>query len=287
MRAVMGVGRSLPDMHGPVVGRSRQKTRHRMDAGREQDERHGEREDKADQAACVASSGGADQGHARSRAKIASIGHIVTSTPFSSPGITPLPPGFVAAVVTYLAMDAPPARAPARVPDGVRLERLGAGDLDRYRRLFRSVGEPWLWYSRLRLSDAELAAIIGDDAVLAHAVVAAEADGLHDIGLLELSLRKPEAADLSFFGLAPGRTGQGLGRVLLNVAVDMAFAAGAPRLTVNTCTLDHPAALRTYERAGFRAYARGIEVAEDPRLTGLMPAAAGQGVPLIAAQATR
>jgi hypothetical protein len=53
------------------------------------------------------------------------------------------------------------------------------------------------------------------------------------------------------------------------------------RVHVHTCTLDHPAALAAYIRAGFRPYKRAIERFTDPRLTGILPADAAPQVPLL------
>ena len=53
------------------------------------------------------------------------------------------------------------------------------------------------------------------------------------------------------------------------------------RLWLHTCTLDHPAALRFYRRAGLRPYLRAIEVADDPRLTGRMPRDAAPDLPIL------
>jgi len=43
-----------------------------------------------------------------------------------------------------------------------------------------------------------------------------------------------------------------------------AFAAPISRLTVNTCTLDHPRALPLYQRLGFTAYNREERFGELP-----------------------
>ena len=53
------------------------------------------------------------------------------------------------------------------------------------------------------------------------------------------------------------------------------------RVHVNTCTLDHPAALPAYLKAGFRAYKRAFESFPDPRLNGLLPADSAPQTPLI------
>ena len=79
--------------------------------------------------------------------------------------------------------------------------------------------------------------------------------------------------------------GEGRGRWLIAQAVRLAWRQEEKRervrrVHVHTCTLDHPAALRAYERAGFRAYKRAIERFPDPRLTGILPADCAPQVPL-------
>jgi len=50
---------------------------------------------------------------------------------------------------------------------------------------------------------------------------------------------------------------------------------------VHTCTLDHPAALSAYRRAGFEPYRRAIEHFPDPRLIGILPRDCAPQIPLI------
>ena len=54
------------------------------------------------------------------------------------------------------------------------------------------------------------------------------------------------------------------------------------RFWAHTCTLDHPSALSFYKRSGFRPFRRQVEIAEDPRLSGLAPMDAAAHVPLLA-----
>jgi hypothetical protein len=53
------------------------------------------------------------------------------------------------------------------------------------------------------------------------------------------------------------------------------------RFWVHTCSLDHPAALNFYRRAGFVPYQRAVEVFDDPRVTGLLPPDSAPQIPLI------
>ena len=100
-------------------------------------------------------------------------------------GYTDLPHGKVAAVVTYLEMRTPPQLSPAPTMSEFTVRRVANPDLDWYRTLYRVIGEPWLWFSRLRLSDDELRAIIHDPAV---DVFTLSHEGV-DHGLLEFELR--------------------------------------------------------------------------------------------------
>lgn len=188
-------------------------------------------------------------------------------------GYTELPPGKVAAVVTYLEMRLPPRRPPVTARS-MALAPIVA-DIARYRALYRRVGEPWLWFSRLVMAEAELLAILEDPRVEAFAL---RGDG-EDIGLLELDFRQPDECELSFLGLVPEAIGAGAGRFLIENAIARAFARPIRRFWVHTCTLDHPAALEFYVRAGFVPYGRAVEIADDPRLSGHLPRSAAPHLP--------
>ncbi len=154
----------------------------------------------------------------------------------------------VEAVVTFLAMDAPPARFPPQ-PSGMRLAlmRVESIPLHYYRYLYQTVGRNWLWVERLHASDARLAADVHREGVEIFVLYANGAPA----GFYELEFdRKPEA-NLAYFGLTSEWIGKKIGPWLLGTAISEAFSRGITRLTVNTCTLDHPSALPLYQRLGF------------------------------------
>jgi GNAT superfamily N-acetyltransferase len=192
-------------------------------------------------------------------------------------GYTTLPPGKLAAAVVHLEQREPPPPRPDPSIVGAALMRLTDADLDRYLALFTAVGEPWLWFGRRIMARDALAAILADPAVEAYAVTR---DGA-DVGLLELDGRAGAEIELAYFGLTPAALGGGLGRWTMNRALERAWAAKPDRLTVHTCNFDHPGALDFYRRSGFVPYARSIEIADDPRLTGHLPRTAAPHVPLI------
>jgi GNAT superfamily N-acetyltransferase len=215
--------------------------------------------------------------HRRQASAAKALSHPRSGAPMIPDGYLDLDPRRLATLVTYLEHDlkAAPARMP--LPKGSGLQPLDASDLDRYRALFRAIGQDWLWFSRLRMSDLHLGAILDHDAVRAFAL----ADETGDLGLLELDFRDQDAPELAYFGLVPRAIGIGVGRALMGRALDMARAAGVARLLVHTCSLDHPAALSFYVRSGFRPYKRAIEVFDDPRLDGTLPRDAAAWLPVI------
>ncbi len=195
-------------------------------------------------------------------------------------GLTPVPGDHLATIVTSLEMTRRPPLRPA--PDTpLRLVHWPAPDLDKYRALLRRVGGPWLWYSRLAMDDARLAEIVHAAGVSVFAAV--DRAGI-EVGMLELDHAHPATCELSYFGLVPELAGKGHGRWLMSEALTRAWRADVRRVTVNTCTLDHPSALNFYRAQGFVAVKRTIETFPDPRLLGLLPADAAPQIPLLASR---
>jgi GNAT superfamily N-acetyltransferase len=191
-------------------------------------------------------------------------------------GYSDVPAGKIAAVVTHLEMTERPSLRPD--PPGTwKLRRVETPGLDWYRDLHRRVGEEWLWFSRLQMADAELAEIIHSPMVEVHALVQ---DG-RDEGLLELDFREAGQCELVYFGVTAKLIGGGAARWLMNRALERAWSQPVTRFWVHTCTFDHPAAVAFYQRSGFRAFRRQIEIADDPRLGGFAPREAAKHVPVI------
>ena len=191
-------------------------------------------------------------------------------------GYSDVPAGKIAAVVTHLEMTARPA---LRIdpPGAWTLRRVDAPDLNWFRDLYRRVGEEWLWFSRLQMSDADLAAIVHSPLVEVYALVERGSDE----GLLELDFREAGHCELSFFGVTAKLVGSGAGRWLMNRALAQAWSRPVARVWVHTCTLDHPSAVAFYQRSGFCPFRRQVEVADDPRLDGTLPRSAARHVPII------
>jgi len=127
-----------------------------------------------------------------------------------------------------------------------------------YLDLYDRVGRPWLWYERRLLGDAALGALLNRPG---HEVHVARHDATL-VGYFEL-----HADEIVFFGLKPDYLGRRIGPWLLDRAIERGFARGSSRLVLNTNTVDHPRALDTYRKAGFRVVRSETKELQDPRVS--------------------
>jgi GNAT superfamily N-acetyltransferase len=196
--------------------------------------------------------------------------------------LTPVANDQLATVVTTLEMRRRPALRPSPLQPAsptLRLVAWPTPDPDKYRALFRRVGAPWLWFSRLAIGDEALVRIIHDPAVSVFAAV--DRAGI-EVGMVELDHRQPRVCEISYFALVPELAGQGHGRWLMAETLARAWRSGVERVWLHTCTLDHPSALGFYRAQGFRAVARTLETFADPRVAGMLPPEAAPQIPCLA-----
>ncbi len=192
-------------------------------------------------------------------------------------GMTRVPSDHLATIVTVLEMRVRPVLRP--IPESrLRLLRWPAPKLVKYRALFTRVGAPWLWFSRLVLSDDALSAILSNNVVELFAVV--DSAGI-EVGMLELDFRKLPNCEIAYFGLVPELAGARHGRWLMAQTMALAWRAGVECVWVHTCTLDHPSALNFYRAQGFVAITREVETFLDPRIIGVLPRDAAPQIPLL------
>lgn len=165
--------------------------------------------------------------------------------------------------ITYLEQIARPILpTPLRPPGKIAIMRAEAPPVSFYRYLYCLIGDPHYWMSRRHLSDADLAQIIADPGVYVYVLYV----GGVPAGMGEIDMRNDMAAELKFFGVAPAYQGKGYGRFFLTHVIDLAWALGPRKLRLETCTLDHPAALPLYQKVGFSVYDQQsgqIELPED------------------------
>ncbi len=181
-----------------------------------------------------------------------------------------VPEGKLEMVIIYLEMTERPTRPSVPQPrhaGKLALMRADKPTVSFYRYLYNTVGGPWLWYERRRMSDEELAAAIHHAAVGIYVLYV----GGVPAGFVELDGRAGDEVEIAYFGLIPEFLGRGLGPYLLDWAVHEAWRREPRRVWVHTCNFDHPKAIAVYQRAGFVPYRQETKVIDDPRLDGTMP----------------
>ncbi|MEX6506544.1 GNAT family N-acetyltransferase [Jiella sp. M17.18] len=154
----------------------------------------------------------------------------------------------------------PPTDAPLRIDEVRQMP------IERYRALYKAIGAPHHWTSRL-LPDARLKREIHAPRTRIFVMTLGSATA----GWFELEIKREiDEARIVHFGIMPGFRGRDLAHFMLSQAIWAGFSEGARRLTIETNTLDHPAALPLYKKHGFRPYATrdvktpAIEAVREP-----------------------
>ena len=177
--------------------------------------------------------------------------------------------GKIEVVVTYLEMSHRPNRPSAlHCGEKLALVRVEHPVPSFYRYLYNTVGDPWLWYERRLMDDDTLCEIVHHHKVELYVLYY----GGNPAGFVELDCRVASEIEIVLLGLLPEFIGRGLGRYLLDWAVDEAWDKEPERVWLHTCDLDHPKAIEVYQRAGFVSYRQETTSITDPRLPGVMPA---------------
>ncbi len=153
--------------------------------------------------------------------------------------------------ITYLEMLERPDFGPAQLPGDVRLERAIDPPVWYFLSLYDAVGREYEWQDRFDQAEEDAAALqafVRDPDVV---IWTAMKNGWPQ-GFFMLDWREAGECDLAYFGLVPQAVGAGLGPLLVQTAIATGWAQeGVEKMTINTCTLDHPAALRLYQKVGF------------------------------------
>jgi len=120
-----------------------------------------------------------------------------------------------------------------------------------YRFLYGTVGKDYYWRDRLSWSDEQLYTYLGQPSVTLMVLYVRGTPA----GYVELNTASDEpGTEVAYFGLIRQFHGRGLGKYLLSVGIQQAYADGAKRVWVHTCTLDGPHALANYQARGFVPY---------------------------------
>jgi ribosomal protein S18 acetylase RimI-like enzyme len=159
---------------------------------------------------------------------------------------------------TYLELTSPEQlRASGAPPAGARIERADGSPPAFYRHLYAEVGKEWHWVDRLGWDDEQIRTHLALPSVTLWVLWIED----EPAGWFELKRHEDGSVEIAYFGILPAYRRRGLGKHLLGEAVARAWAAGASRVWLHTCTLDDPAALPNYLARGFQAYREeGYEV---------------------------
>ena len=163
------------------------------------------------------------------------------------------------------ARDLRAAPAPAGLAD-LRLVRAEGIGPEFARFLYTAVGGPWTWTDRLPWSYREWRDWLAKDGLETWVAWVSGTPA----GYVQLEPRAGGEVEVAYFGLLPAFIGRGLGSHLLAYGLARAWdlaerhpaLPATARVTVHTCSLDGPAALRTYRARGFRLFR--TETAEQP-----------------------
>ena len=166
--------------------------------------------------------------------------------------------GVLPVTITYLELAPDKWTRRGAPPDiVVDIEHVRRPTAAQYLRLYDRVGRPWLWYERRLYTHSELTALLERPGHELH--IARHDKAL--VGYFEL-----HDDEIEFFGLTVDFIGRRIGPWLLDRAIERGFSRGAARLRLNTNTVDHPRALDTYCKAGFRIVRRRQIDLQDPRV---------------------
>src|SRR6185436_9523740 len=152
---------------------------------------------------------------------------------------------------TYLEMRNPSELQPVRLNDpSIRIELQRDCSVDLFRWLYAEVGRNYHWIDRLAWTDEDIRKYLALPEISLWLLT----EGNERAGYFELRRCEDGSTEIAYFGLLPGFIGRGLGKHLLTSAVEQAWADGATRVWLHTCTLDDPAALPNYLKRGFKPF---------------------------------
>jgi len=192
-------------------------------------------------------------------------------------GFAVVPAGLLATIETSLERTTPPNTDAFPLPPGYAFVQPNPVNPDDFKKLYRAVGDPWLWFGRLQKSDEAIRSILTAPTTTLRYLL--DPSGL-PIGLFEAEQQDTNTMEVTYFGLVPDATGKKLGSVLMEHGIAAAWKPDIKRVWLHTCTFDSPAALSFYQRQGFKPFRQRLELAPDPRLTGLLPRETAPQIPL-------
>lgn len=167
----------------------------------------------------------------------------------------------IPATTWWLQMTSPPVDGMSNdLPEGCQVIKASKPIRAFYLYLYTSVGRPYQWYNRLMMPADELQTLLNEARtevwVLYYNGVPA--------GFVEYDLAEESDTEIAYFGLSCEFTGRKLGLPFLKWCIHKAWQRPISRLWLHTCNLDHPAALKLYQKAGFEIYDQDTIMQQTP-----------------------
>jgi GNAT superfamily N-acetyltransferase len=152
---------------------------------------------------------------------------------------------------TYLEMRHPSELRGAKLDDPlICINQQRNCPVELFRLLYVKVGKNYHWVDRLPWTDEQIKEHVQKPE---NKLWLMTYDG-ETAGYFELRKCEDGSIEIAYFGLLPQFIGRGLGKHLLTCAVEQAWADGAHRVWLHTCTLDDQAAMPNYLNRGFQPF---------------------------------
>jgi len=144
--------------------------------------------------------------------------------------------------------------------EGFQVRLVSPADSTVNRDFYRNVGAPWLWVDKSNWEDVRWREYAERPQL--QTWIATFDD--RQVGYFELESQPNGNVEVAYFGLLPDWIGNGLGKLMLSQAVEIAWSfPGTTRVWVHTCDRDHPHALRNYLDRGFQLYQTECKLVGD------------------------
>jgi GNAT superfamily N-acetyltransferase len=173
-------------------------------------------------------------------------------------------PNLTRVIIYHLEMTEPSMLRPSKRPAprlDIRRAELPSPELNRF--LYTAVGGNWFWRDRLSWSYERWLTYLNRPEIETWIAYLAGTPA----GYTELEAQPGGSVEIAYFGLLPQFIGHGVGGTLLTTAIRRAWATGAQRVWVHTCSLDHPHALNNYKARGMRLFKEEEKLVSLPEET--------------------
>ena len=163
--------------------------------------------------------------------------------------------------VKFLEMTSPDELRPKRTSlPGVTVTRVPHPMPELNRFFYEAVGANYVWIDRLSWPLSRWREYLEQPNIDTYVLAV---DGI-PAGYFELDRHENREIEIKYFGLLDAFIGKGLGAHMLTAAAEAAWAEGAKRVILDTCSLDHPKAFENYVAHGFRLYRTDVVKKEIP-----------------------